>query len=226
MVCDRLQVRAGVTTGLEASHEKVFSFEIISKDRFHPRQTVCPYVSETSEKSDRPETTITVTSVQSSEGRKAQFWLGSVRIRSICARKAHLFDDKRLDRPYNRLKRRLPTIGARRRDLSAKILPENALRRRIARHFSTRASNRLHLSETPQWLPSCNLPSPSRWIGTSLPPSHPRRQPRARRARAPFRRPSDVGRCLFHLSVTTAKRRDERGGLRKRERVPRASLRR
>lgn len=54
----------------------------------------------------------------------------------------------------------------------------------------------------------------------SLPPN------RARRARAPFRRPSDVGRCLFHLSVTTAKRRDERGGLRKRERAPRASLRR
>ena len=46
------------------------------------------------------------------------------------------------------------------------------------------------------------------------------------RARALFRRPSDVGRCLFHLSVTTAKRRDERGGLRKRERAPRASLRR
>lgn len=225
MVCDRLQVRAGVTTGPGRRRtKKVFS--VISKDRFHPRQTVCPYVSETSEKSDRPERQSPSRLFRVPKAEKPNSGWDSVRIRSICARKAHLFDDKRLDRPYNRLKRRLPTIGARRRDLSAKILPENALRRRTARHFSTRASNRLHLSETPQWLPSCNLPSPSRWIGTSLPPSHPRPQPRARRARAPFRRPSDVGRCLFHLSVTTAKRRDERGGLRKRERAPRASLRR
>ena len=227
MVCDRLQVRAGVTTGLGRRRQKGFFFRDTSRKIVFIRARLFAHTfpkhpkSLTDPKRQSPSRLFRVPKAE-----KPNSGWDSVRIRSICARKAHLFDDKRLDRPYNRLKRRLPTIGARRRDLSAKILPENALRRRTARHFSTRASNRLHLSETPQWLPSCNLPSPSRWIGTSLPPSHPRPQPRARRARAPFRRPSDVGRCLFHLSVTTAKRRDERGGLRKRERAPRASLRR
>lgn len=84
MVCDRLQVRAGVTTGPGRRRtKKVFSF--ISKDRFHPRQTVCTYVSETSEKSDRPETTITVVTrsrlFRVPEGRKSPILVILVGIR-------------------------------------------------------------------------------------------------------------------------------------------------
>ena len=80
MVCDRLQVRARVTTGRGRVRQKGFFF-LSPKDRFHPRQTLCPYVSETSEKSDRLERTMFVTTVESYEGRKDIFWLGFCWIR-------------------------------------------------------------------------------------------------------------------------------------------------
>jgi hypothetical protein len=75
MVCDRLQVRAGVTTGVGGVAKKVFSLDTSRKIVFI-RARLFAHTFPKHPKSLTDETTITVTSVQSSEGRKAQFWLG------------------------------------------------------------------------------------------------------------------------------------------------------
>jgi hypothetical protein len=76
MVCDRLQVRAGVTTGLGRRRQKGFFFRDTSRKIVFIRARLFAHTFPKHPKSLTDETTITVTSVQSSEGRKAQFWLG------------------------------------------------------------------------------------------------------------------------------------------------------
>ena len=74
MVCDRLQVRAGVTTGPGGVAQK--GFFLSSRKIVFIRARLFAHTFPKHPKSLTDETTITVTSVQSSEGRKAQFWLG------------------------------------------------------------------------------------------------------------------------------------------------------